>query len=142
MSSVSAVLVPLQAGQVRQQQPQQERRQHASQAQPCTGQQQTDTTSPDGEIAAAASLQEGRAAAEELQQLKSCVVCLDAPRSVLLLPCKHLALCEACTQQLQQHGTGSGDTQGAAGGGAGSAAVSCPVCRVPATQHIPGVFFA
>ncbi|KAF6264578.1 hypothetical protein COO60DRAFT_1266813 [Scenedesmus sp. NREL 46B-D3] len=52
-----------------------------------------------------------------------CVVCMDAPRSVLLLPCKHLALCEACSVQLQ-----------------GSAANCCPVCRVPVSQHIAGVY--
>jgi hypothetical protein len=27
-----------------------------------------------------------------------CIVCMDAPRSVLLLPCKHLALCNECWQ--------------------------------------------
>jgi hypothetical protein len=71
----------------------------------------------------------------ELKQLKEahenmtcCVVCLDAPRSVLLLPCKHLALCEECSQSLQGSagGTGSGGC--------------CPVCRVPVLQHISGVF--
>jgi hypothetical protein len=28
-----------------------------------------------------------------------CIVCMDAPRSVLLLPCKHLALCSHCWLQ-------------------------------------------
>jgi hypothetical protein len=89
---------------------------------------------------AAAGLPQNRAAAEELQQLQSCVVCLDAPRSVLLLPCKHLALCEGCAQQLQQHRTGSDESDSAAG--SSNAVVACPVCRVPATQLIPGVFFS
>ncbi|KAF6262010.1 hypothetical protein COO60DRAFT_1699565 [Scenedesmus sp. NREL 46B-D3] len=134
------------AGQTLQQQPQQEGRQRTWAGQPDRSQQQQ---RQDGRAAdvddAAAGLAQDCAAAEELQQLRSCVVCLDAPRSVLLLPCKHLALCEACATQLQQHTAGSSDSDGAAGSsraGAGSAAVPCPVCRVPATRHIPGVFFA
>lgn len=66
----------------------------------------------------------------ELQKLREahetmtcCVVCMDAPRSVLLLPCKHLALCGDCSHQLQ-----------------GSSNNCCPVCRVQVTQHIAGVY--
>ena len=39
-----------------------------------------------------------------------CVVCLDAPRSVALLPCGHLALCGACAARKE-------------------VARQCPVCR-------------
>eukprot|EP00775_Hariotina_reticulata_P007565 gene7565-7772_t len=67
---------------------------------------------------------------EAHENMTCCVVCLDAPRSVLLLPCKHLALCEECSQSLQassrDKGTGSGSC--------------CPVCRVQVLQHISGVY--
>jgi hypothetical protein len=61
---------------------------------------------------------------EAHESMTCCVVCMDAPRSVLLLPCKHLALCEECSESLQ------------AGGNKGA----CPVCRVPCVQHIPGIY--
>uniref|UniRef100_A0A383V6A5 RING-type domain-containing protein n=1 Tax=Tetradesmus obliquus TaxID=3088 RepID=A0A383V6A5_TETOB len=131
-----------------QQQQQQESRQHAWAGHPQQNQQQQQQqqyAEPAGVAAAAAGLPQDRAAAEELQQLKSCVVCLDAPRSVLLLPCKHLALCEACAAQLQQQRQQRGAADSAQSGAAtepGSAAVPCPVCRVPSTQHIHGVFFS
>jgi hypothetical protein len=77
------------------------------------------------------------AAQQDLQQLQSCVVCMDAPRSVLLLPCKHLALCERCCQAMQQPAQRRGR----------SAArhlkpVVCPVCRQPAEQQVPGVILS
>ena len=36
-----------------------------------------------------------------------CVVCMSAPRSIVLIPCGHLAVCQSCYTRLQQ----------------------CPVCR-------------
>ena len=48
--------------------------------------------------------------AEETQ----CVVCFDAPKDHLVLPCKHLCVCEACAEQLTKTRT-----------------PMCPVCRGP-----------
>jgi hypothetical protein len=39
-----------------------------------------------------------------------CVVCMDAPKNHLVLPCKHLCVCEACARLLHNR---------------------CPVCRGP-----------
>uniref|UniRef100_A0A383WB55 RING-type domain-containing protein n=1 Tax=Tetradesmus obliquus TaxID=3088 RepID=A0A383WB55_TETOB len=74
---------------------------------------------------------------QELQQLQSCVVCMDAPRSVLLLPCKHLVLCEKCCQAMQQPAQRRGR----------SAArhlkpVECPVCRQRAEEQVAGVILS
>jgi hypothetical protein len=51
--------------------------------------------------------------AEETQ----CVVCFDAPKDHLVLPCKHLCVCEACAEQLTKTRT-----------------PTCPVCREPIQQ--------
>ena len=44
--------------------------------------------------------------AEETQ----CVVCMDAPKNHVVLPCMHMCVCEACAQLLRDR---------------------CPVCRGP-----------
>ena len=44
-----------------------------------------------------------------LQDEPDCLVCLSAPKSVLLLPCRHLSVCEDCLAGFQQQ--------------------KCPVCR-------------
>jgi hypothetical protein len=44
--------------------------------------------------------------AEETQ----CVVCMDAPKNRVVLPCMHMCVCEACAQLLRDR---------------------CPVCRGP-----------
>jgi hypothetical protein len=41
--------------------------------------------------------------------LLSCVVCLEAPRDILLLPCRHVCCCKACADRLEK----------------------CPMCRPP-----------
>jgi hypothetical protein len=66
----------------------------------------------------------GAAEVEDEAVSMTCVVCLDAPRSVLLLPCKHLTLCAApgCTAML-------------------GAPPRCPLCRVVVTDTFSGVFF-
>jgi hypothetical protein len=46
-----------------------------------------------------------------------CVVCFDAPKDHLVLPCKHLCVCEACAEQLTKTRT-----------------PTCPVCREPIQQ--------
>ena len=42
-----------------------------------------------------------------------CVVCQEREKKVLLLPCKHLCMCQQCSNQI-----GKGDAM-------------CPLCRVP-----------
>ncbi|XP_054258596.1 mitochondrial E3 ubiquitin protein ligase 1-like [Macrosteles quadrilineatus] len=32
-----------------------------------------------------------------------CVVCLDNPREICLLPCGHVCLCEDCSDQIKEH---------------------------------------
>ncbi|CAL9089843.1 unnamed protein product, partial [Musa textilis] len=49
----------------------------------------------------------------------ACRVCRGRPASVVLLPCRHLCLCDACDD-----------------GGGGGAAESCPVCRCVATASV------
>ena len=58
---------------------------------------------------------EGRLDAQD-----KCVVCIERPRTVLLLPCKHLCLCKVCLGQLPD--------------------ANCPVCRQPFTNTVVGVF--
>ena len=53
-----------------------------------------------------------------------CVVCLDAFPCVLLLPCKHLVLCEGCLKGI------SGGVEDC---------LMCPMCREPVEQHIVGI---
>eukprot|EP00929_Paragymnodinium_shiwhaense_P103753 TRINITY_DN67476_c0_g1_i2.p1 TRINITY_DN67476_c0_g1~~TRINITY_DN67476_c0_g1_i2.p1 ORF type:complete len:469 (-),score=62.58 TRINITY_DN67476_c0_g1_i2:144-1550(-) len=43
----------------------------------------------------------------------ACVVCFEAPRGVLLEPCRHVCCCKACAERLEQ----------------------CPMCRVPKTSY-------
>jgi len=48
-----------------------------------------------------------------------CVICLEAPRHVLLQPCRHLATCDRCVDAIQN---------------------TCPVCRTAVTSHINGIY--
>ena len=50
-----------------------------------------------------------------------CVVCLDAQHATLLLPCKHLCLCDDCAVDFQP-------------------GAECPICRVEIEQTLGGVF--
>ena len=53
-------------------------------------------------------------AAPQLEEEALCVVCMDAPKQHIILPCGHQCVCEACAQQLTQ-----------------TTSPSCPVCRAP-----------
>jgi len=50
----------------------------------------------------------GRELSSELESMKrvreesTCCICMEAPRQVLFLPCRHVCCCEACSQQLQR----------------------------------------
>lgn len=53
----------------------------------------------------------------------ACCICLSAPRSVLLLPCRHLCLCPECANTLFTHNY----RNNASGGN--DKRVPCPLCR-------------
>jgi hypothetical protein len=55
----------------------------------------------------------------------TCVVCLAAPKDSLVLPCKHVAMCAACTKAVLTS----------------SKQPNCPVCRARIEDCIYGVFF-
>jgi hypothetical protein len=59
------------------------------------------------------------------RQAAQCCICIEAPASHLIRPCRHLCVCGPCGAQLQAHG----------GGG------PCPICRA-AIEAIDEVFMA
>lgn len=73
-------------------------------------------------------------AAESRQQL-ACIICLDAPRSVLLLPCKHLVLCSKCADELKQKAVTSREWRSVV-----RSQPVCPVCREVVTSNIQDVY--
>jgi hypothetical protein len=70
--------------------------------------------------AAAAALPAAAAApaVDADEEAHVCVVCQDAPKSVLLLPCKHICTCDECSEAISD----------------------CPICRADIAQKITGVF--
>jgi hypothetical protein len=95
----------------------------------------TSSSSQTANILAAAAAG-GSSAEEQLHQATHCVVCLDALRDTLLLPCKHLVLCQGCSRHMQQRAQQEG------GGSSGSRCALCPICRVPVASHVPGIIMA
>jgi hypothetical protein len=57
------------------------------------------------------------------EKLSHCLLCLQQPRSAVLLPCKHLAVCNGCCKQLT----------------AGEDAAACPLCGAQVMDSIEGV---
>eukprot|EP00877_Chromochloris_zofingiensis_P007058 jgi/Chrzof1/2605/Cz11g22060.t1 len=47
-----------------------------------------------------------------------CVVCMERPQQVMLMPCKHLVLCPACSDDVK------------------SKNMTCPMCRTEITMHV------
>ena len=59
----------------------------------------------EGLVANLAGLQEEKASVDEVQPEKpkankECVICMDTDRHIIFLPCKHLACCLECTNEL------------------------------------------
>jgi hypothetical protein len=103
------------------------------------------SSSSSGGSSQTAGVSAGRAAAagglsveEQLHQATHCVVCLDALHDALLLPCKHLVLCQGCSCHLQQLALREGGSSSSSSGGH----ALCPVCRVPIASHVPGIILA
>jgi hypothetical protein len=63
-----------------------------------------------------------QAAAHLDAEASECVVCMDAPKDRIVLPCMHVCACEACAQRLVELDA------------------SCPVCRGP-VERMAQVFF-
>ena len=56
---------------------------------------------------------------EELDSANRCVVCNDAPKVMLLLPCKHLCLCASCLEGVKKMSAAKGPPE----------PPLCPLCR-------------
>ena len=63
------------------------------------------------------------AAAPEVEEEALCVVCMDARKQHVMMPCMHMCVCEACARRLLDAQT-----------------PHCPVCRTPA-ERTTRVFF-
>jgi hypothetical protein len=59
---------------------------------------------------------------DRLDAKAQCVICRDTNSDVVLLPCKHLCMCTACSKAYSKH--------------------TCPLCRKSITQRISGVLLA
>ena len=73
--------------------------------------------------AAAQWLRKNFMAMERLDEERLCVICLTEPRNVVLMPCRHAVLCEACLDVLMQNTPSA-----------------CPVCRRRIQNHARGHF--
>jgi hypothetical protein len=62
-------------------------------------------------------------AAPAVEEEALCVVCMDAPKQHVMVPCMHMCVCEACAQRLLDAQT-----------------PHCPVCRTP-VRETARVFF-
>jgi hypothetical protein len=67
---------------------------------------------------AAAQQQNQQQQQQEMDQKQICLVCRRQPRRVLLLPCKHLVACHACSEALEMTGS------------------VCPMCSQPFSRRI------
>lgn len=57
-----------------------------------------------------------RRLANGTEEMRCCVVCMDAPKTVLLLPCRHLCVCSGCSQRQEL--------------------TNCPICRLNISSKI------
>eukprot|EP00741_Cyanophora_paradoxa_P023199 tig00021572_g22407.t1 len=63
----------------------------------------------------ATALQGRLSALEDRLRDTTCVACLERPRRVVLMPCMHLCVCEACQPRIEN---------------------KCPLCRAPVAGHV------
>ena len=68
------------------------------------------------DVVVAAKQEALRRAQEQERDERLCVVCLCAPKATLLLPCRHLCVCQSCSQH--------------------HALSKCPVCRAPIAETL------
>jgi hypothetical protein len=54
--------------------------------------------------------------AAELEASHECVICMDQPKSHIIVPCGHQCVCQACAERLTEEGE------------------TCPICRVAVTM--------
>ncbi len=52
---------------------------------------------------------------QEIDEAKLCVVCQDAPKTIVLVPCGHICLCEVCERGLPRR--------------------HCPICNIRYAQR-------
>ena len=57
---------------------------------------------------------------ERHEEEMECVVCMNAPRTHVFMPCKHMCVCEACATNVMEQDP------------ALAVAKRCPICRGPA----------
>jgi hypothetical protein len=62
---------------------------------------------------------EGSALGGKSSRRKTCIVCMDRLRDVVLLPCNHFKLCSVCAQQMEARGVLD----------------CCPYCRKPCSMQ-------
>jgi len=74
------------------------------------------TTNASDTTAASPAPQAAATSADDIG--KDCVVCLSKPKTILVLPCRHLAFCKDCVTTYL------------------SKANVCPLCRVPIKEHL------
>jgi len=71
-------------------------------------------------VSAPTPVPDGPSQPAAVEDAKLCVVCLDAPRAMLIVPCGHKCLCKTCSAIL----VARADTE------------KCPICRARVSQYI------
>ena len=74
------------------------------------------------EIESKAAMDEINASSDDHNNNSLCCICCDQPKSVLLLPCRHLCVCEGCAEMKSNSDSNSARI-------ANNSLRKCPVCR-------------
>jgi hypothetical protein len=92
---------------------------------------------------AAAARAAAASAASALERARECCVCMTAPRSMVLVPCCHFAVCEACCAVLAQQAHDKlSIAQHRSRGATAPPLPECPICCQQAESVIGPVFCA
>ena len=59
---------------------------------------------------------------------QTCIVCMERPKSVLVLPCRHLCMCAECARQLLDQARRRSERERRTASGVG-VPPKCPICR-------------